>query len=292
MAVRIAIANHRGGVGKSTTTMMLAEGLALCHNRRVLVLDFDPQAMSSKTMIGPEGIEIAARNGRSLSQLLGLIANGNPIQLSLLTTTKASDLVELRDAKDARRVDLIASDPVLLRELSEIEARISARNPQTRIDQVIAESLASELARLDRSYDVVLFDCPAGATAMTLAALRLSSVVLAPTVLEGNSLLALREFIRIILDEDLRIYHHLRLLAVVMTNYVAGNPEQRLLLDHILQGLYPSLNAIPRPVPHATAIQRAVMHPGRGNFRRAREKYDTAFAEVVALANAVVARII
>ena len=50
MAVRIAIANVRGGVGKSTTSMMLAEGLAL-KQLRVLVLDIDPQAMVSELLL-------------------------------------------------------------------------------------------------------------------------------------------------------------------------------------------------------------------------------------------------
>ena len=46
MALRIAAANHKGGVGKSTTSMMLAEGLAYCRGLRVLGIDFDPQSRS------------------------------------------------------------------------------------------------------------------------------------------------------------------------------------------------------------------------------------------------------
>ena len=52
MAVRIAVANPKGGVGKSTTAMMIAEGLALRVGARVLVLDMDPQAMVTKILIG------------------------------------------------------------------------------------------------------------------------------------------------------------------------------------------------------------------------------------------------
>ena len=65
MAKRIAIANHKGGVGKSTTTLMLAEGLALS-GYRVLVVDLDPQAMSSKMLLGESGLEEAIKQGRTL----------------------------------------------------------------------------------------------------------------------------------------------------------------------------------------------------------------------------------
>ena len=44
MSIVVAIANPKGGVGKSLTTMMLADGLALTYGARILVIDADPQA--------------------------------------------------------------------------------------------------------------------------------------------------------------------------------------------------------------------------------------------------------
>ena len=52
MVVKIAVANPKGGVGKSLTTMMLADGLALKFGARVLVIDMDPQAGVTKSMLG------------------------------------------------------------------------------------------------------------------------------------------------------------------------------------------------------------------------------------------------
>ena len=48
MAMRLAVANYKGGVAKSTSVMMIAESLALFHGLRVLVVDFDPQATASQ----------------------------------------------------------------------------------------------------------------------------------------------------------------------------------------------------------------------------------------------------
>ena len=52
MSICVAIANPKGGVGKSLTTMMLADGLALSYGARILVIDADPQAGVTKSLLG------------------------------------------------------------------------------------------------------------------------------------------------------------------------------------------------------------------------------------------------
>jgi len=50
----VSVINMKGGVGKSTTTVSLAETLALHQRRRVLVIDLDPQTNASIMVAGPE----------------------------------------------------------------------------------------------------------------------------------------------------------------------------------------------------------------------------------------------
>ena len=94
----------------------------------------------------------------------------------------ASDLAELHDVRWGGKVDIIASNTVLLKDLGSIEQEIRARYPDRRLDDAIARVFEAELHGLDASYDVVIFDCQAGTAPLNLAALRLAQHVIDPQI--------------------------------------------------------------------------------------------------------------
>lgn len=55
---RIAFVNNKGGVGKTTSALTIAAGLAR-HQRQVLLLDLDPQANASLALLGPEALQLS-----------------------------------------------------------------------------------------------------------------------------------------------------------------------------------------------------------------------------------------
>ena len=287
MLAVMAVANHKGGAGKSTTSMMIAEGAAYFGGLRVLVIDLDPQGTLSRMLLAEPVIDQAVRDGRSLLDLLRGLARDGYMTLPSAIVANASDLKELPSAATGARIDLVPSHPITLKDLPEVEQKIQKHDPKTRLDLLIAGALTDELHRIEPHYDLVILDCPAGTGALSLAALRSSTIIVAPTVLEKNALSALGDFIKIIMDADLGIYQTIASRAyMLVTMFVRSNSAQQLLLHHVEKGKT-DLNALPIAITHSIAIQRAAAHPGPDAQRLAREKYNSAYSEFSALAGCV-----
>src|SRR5579883_2766208 len=67
MGILLAVANRKGGVGKSTITTMLAHGFAAIGDQRVLVVDLDTQCNSSIILVGGERWDASRRAHRTIA---------------------------------------------------------------------------------------------------------------------------------------------------------------------------------------------------------------------------------
>jgi chromosome partitioning protein len=138
----IAFANHKGGVGKTTSAVNIASVLGEM-GKRVLVIDIDPQG--------------------SASLHFGVRDKGTDF-LRALERTVAAPVLQTA----VTGVDLIPSGPAL----SEAAQRFSG--------VVGAELLARCLARTQGDWDLVIIDCPPGPGILTTSALRVSQHVVIP----------------------------------------------------------------------------------------------------------------
>lgn len=223
----IAVANLKGGVAKSTTTMMLSESLALHHGKRVLVLDLDPQCNCSIMFLSRVGAEKEESNGRTLHHFLRSLNTGMRRNFGSYVSLNASDLEPLRKGNKGR-VDLIPCCLEMWFGQSAFEraAYVNCEEP----DVLLAEAFKKLLAQVQGSDDYILFDCPPGFSTLARAGLRLSDAILSPTIPDQVSVRSLRDFHEVLVN---RLGLTIPARYVLVTKFSPQNVVHKFMLDRL-----------------------------------------------------------
>lgn len=198
-AVKAAIANLKGGVGKSTTTVMLADGLAYFYGLTVLVIDLDAQANSSQMLLTERGVQQASEQGKGAHHLLAEFMAGRPATAGPFIMPNAVSLEELRVAEenDERQgwISALPSHPQLrLHELTLEEEWYSRSGTPTTLSEALTTYFGGAFSMLDSLYDVILFDCPPHLSPLARAGLSLADVFIMPTIADAVSTWGTKQF--------------------------------------------------------------------------------------------------
>ena len=286
---RIAIANLKGGVGKSTTTAFLAECLALHHKLRVLVLDLDPQANCSFMLLSRKGVEAAETARRTLPNfLLDLIQSSRSetdaenTKLEGFLSKGSSDLAELKGGAIGR-VDLLPSIPRMWFVETQFDKmyHLQKKEPSIELGQIFDLGLK----QIAPDYDVVLIDCPPGFSTLTRTGLLLSDAIISPTIADEVSARSLRDFVDIGLGEILGFAntanHH-----VVISKFIDNQRTES--IRQYLRGQY---NVLEPSIRYSVKIMDALASQGPDTSRTFRQKYQDRGAEVTKLAEAAFSQV-
>ena len=192
----IAVANMKGGVGKTTTVVMLAEALA-ADGAKVLVVDLDPQASVSICLAGDDLLSEVIAKGRTLEAYLALklITKQKPvlgarIQRHVSLTTHKGEPLGL---------SLLPSGPYLrLVEREIIYELTSQKFSMHAIEGRLWKIFQDDIAPLAAEFDYILFDCAPGISPMTEVAVRGSDLVLVTSIADFLSTYGLNAFVETI----------------------------------------------------------------------------------------------
>jgi chromosome partitioning protein len=244
-ARRIAVVNHKGGTGKTTTAVHLAAGLAE-EGHSVLLVDADPQG-NVATWLGVDPAECRMAD------------------LALGRMTLRDARVQVREG-----LDVVASDW----RLAEAEERLMKTSERD-------QWLKRRLGRLT-GYDFVIVDCAPSMSILTSSALAFVDEVVIPISMEYLALVGVRQIIDNILRMSGRNGRKMRITAVVPTFYQANLRKNREILrslrsyfhDRLTEPIRSNVRLSEAPSYGQTIFEYSPRSSGANDYRRLVERFS------------------
>ncbi|HEX7667108.1 MAG TPA: ParA family protein [Polyangiaceae bacterium] len=181
---KIAVFNHKGGTGKTTTSVSVAAGLA-ARGAKVLLVDTDAQ--------GNVGVSLDAK---AASTLYHVLVMGMPAKQAA---------VNVRE-----NLDVLVSNETL----AAAELYLAGRQNRDRI-------LANRLASAVNDYDVIVLDCSPSLSLMNQNALVFADGILVPVACDFLSLVGVRQVIKTVKNVNQLLHHPVQIFGVLPTFYDA-----------------------------------------------------------------------
>ncbi|MBS0938044.1 ParA family protein [Lactiplantibacillus plantarum] len=221
-AVVISFANQKGGVGKTTTVSEVGENLARTYNKKVLMIDIDPQ--SSLTTIKSDMHKIIQQKIKTMSDVMMKQADLEDI------------IINVKENLDLAPSTLLLSDV----ELNLVSATMR---------EII---LQKAISKIEDKYDFILIDCPPSRGLLTVNSLSTSDYVVIPVQSEYQALLGMQLLKNTIKNVQQEINTNLKVggYVITMTSHTNHSNET---VESIKQDKFDTIAEVPRSIDVADA---------------------------------------
>lgn len=214
MALCVSLINMKGGVGKTTIATQLAWYAVRQLNKKVLVIDLDPQSNASQSIMSPQKY-VDYLNGHGLT-VVDLFEQFTPTGTATGSPTalKVDDVVYGRvKYKDGSLLHLVPS---------RLELSWTLRNPTGK-----EPLLARFVAKIQDQYDLIVIDCSPTDSMLTDAAYHCSRYVLVPIRAEFLASIGFPLLNRSIKSFQLRYEDHvIEVCGLVFNDYLRGDARR------------------------------------------------------------------
>ena len=191
----VSIINQKGGVGKTTTAINLAAGLAL-KNKKILVIDLDPQGNATTGL----GLSNSENSGETIYGVL----NGTKNILEVVKNTQFANL------------DLVSSNV----DLSGLEVETAGDSKRAFI---LKDQIMAYLKDFGGKYEYIFIDCPPSLSLLTVMALVGSNSLVVPLQTEFFALEGLTQLMKTIDRIKVNLNSELKIKGILLTMYDKRN---------------------------------------------------------------------
>jgi chromosome partitioning protein len=278
--------NLKGGVGKTTTSVALAETFSAENGKKVLVIDLDPQTNATTMLIGEQKWRELNDKGHTLAQLFKDALHPENKKFNLVNTLQK----KVSDVSAAKTIDLLPSSLDLIDIQDELINTPVGKYGAIRPFDILWRATKD----LIEDYDIVIIDCPPNLGKITQNGLRMSQGFVIPTIPDILSTYGIPQIVRRVREFSEEIAEDIEPMGIIVTKYQANsnvheNMRKQLAQQHATDGKNwpPLFNTI---IPQANQYAAAAEHASYSTLKQ-KWGYQGLHDQFSALAKEVLAKL-
>ena len=283
----LSFINLKGGVGKTTVAVAVAEILAHEDRKHVLLIDLDPQTNATVTVISEEQWATSDKDGRTVAQLFSDKLNPQEVPKFDIEKAIVRRVSTINDG--IARLDLLPSSIGLI----DLQDRIPSIALSGNFTNSPLEILRGVLQDTISRYDYIIIDCPPSLGVITKNGLRISTGYVIPTIPDIVSTWGIYQIVDNIQRFASDMGRPIPPLGIVATKVQSNNLHRRVIEDlkHCRLGRFAETGTLTQPsmfestIPQTVAVARGAEVDA--DLRTFKGKYGNAYLPLQQLAREI-----